>query len=284
VRRWVVVGAGVVVVVVLGVVQIASSAAYGDLAVPYSLPAALHGVDSTVFRAALGGPRARAAAALHGGDADDAQRILAGLPDDPETLDLRGRVAFARGDRDTALADYVRAGDVVRAEALIEASVAFDPARALAQQERLVAALRDDPNASEVSGEAWWRLGQLRAAVGYRDAARRPALWHAAEDAYERALQLAPNEETYLLAAGYQSLANGDVASAQRFYARAVDVVPDSADAFGGLAWTDAARGDCADARTNLARSRALRGAAAHTVRDPVDDPQVGAPLRRCAG
>jgi tetratricopeptide (TPR) repeat protein len=281
--RWAVVAAAVVVGMVLGAVQLASSAAYGDLAVRASLPAVLHAVAPRLFRPLLGGPRAQADAALHDGDVATAERLAAALPDDAATADLRGRIAEARGDRAGAVTAYVRAGDVVRAQALIDRLAASDPAAALADQERLVTALRDDRDAAEVAGQAWWRLGELRAAAGYRDAARRTALWRSAEDAYAHALAIAPNEETYLLAAAYQSLANGDVAAAQRFYARAAEVVPDSADAFAGLAWTAAARGDCAAARANLARARALRAAAAAAVRDPADDPLVGPALRRCA-
>ncbi len=279
--RWAVVAA-VCGVIVLGGVQLASSAAYGDLASGASLPALLHRVAPQLFAWALPGAHAKAAAALHAGDLPLAERIIATLPDDAETADLRGRLAQARGDRAAAVAAYVRAGDVVRAQALIDATAAADPARALADQERLVAGLRDARDATEVTGQAWWRLGELRAAAGYRDAAHRAQLWRSAESAYEHALQLAPNEETYLLAAAYQSLANGDAAAAQRWYARAADVVPDSADAFAGLAWTAAARGDCGAARTALARSRVLYARASRVVRDPVDDPQVGTPLRRC--
>ena len=178
----------------------------------------------------LPGPRARAAAALHDGDlADGGAHRGDASGRCADTADLRGRIAEARGDRAAAVAAYVRAGDVVRAQALIDATAATDPARALTDQERLVAALRDDRDASEVTGQAWWRLGQLRAAAGYRDPAHRAQLWRSAEAAYEQALRLAPNEETYLLAAAYQSLANGDARAAQRWYARAAEVVPDSA-------------------------------------------------------
>jgi len=234
-----------------------------------------------LLRPVLGGARAQAAASLHDGDVAAAARIVDGLPADAGSNDLRGRLAEARGNRPAAIDWYVRARDVVRAQALIDALAASDPERALADQEALVAALRGDRDAGEVTGEAWWRLGELRAAAGYRDAARRPALWRSAEDAYVNALALAPNEETYLLAAGYQSLANGDLTTAQRYYAHAIDVVPDSADAFAGSAWVAAARGDCVSARSSLARARALRGSDAR-VRDPVDDPLVGPPLRRC--
>src|ERR1700733_14562500 len=160
---------------------------------------------------------------------------------------------------------------MVRAQTLIDALALRDPARALADQERLVAALHDDQSAGEVTGQAWWRLGQLQAAAGYRDPSRRTPYWRAAQTSYERALTLAPNEETYLLAAGYQSLANGDAQASERFYAHAAEVVPNSADACGGLPWPAAPRRDCERARTNLAKARALR--AATTATPPSRDP-----------
>ena len=267
----------------LGAVQLASSAAYGDLAVRPSLPAALHDRIPALLRPLLGGPAAQAAAAIHNGDLATAQRLVDALPPGQDRADLCGRIAQAQGDVTTAIAAYVEAGDVVRAQALIDALAATDPRAALRDQQRLVAALHDDPNAAEVSGEAWWRLGQIQAAAGYRDAADRTRYWHAAETSYEHALALGPNEETYLLAAGFQSLANGDRNAARRFYAHAADVVPNSADAYAGLAWVAASSGDCVQAREQLARARALYARTAGRALDPRDNPQVGAPLKRCA-
>jgi tetratricopeptide (TPR) repeat protein len=287
VLRPVLVLAAVLVAAWLGAVQLASSAAYGDVAVRPSFPATLHDRAPNLLRPLLGDARARAAAAIHNGDLATAERLTATLPDGAETADLRGRIAEARGDRDAAVTSYVRAGDVVRAQNLIDAVAQGDPARALADQQRLVAALHDDPSAGEVTGQAWWRLGELQAAAGYRNDARRQAYWRAAQGSYERALALAPNEETYLLAAGYQSLANGDAAASERFYEHAADVVPNSPDAYAGLAWTAAARNDCPRARTMLAKARALRGPpstmTAPAARDPAADPVVGPALKRCA-
>lgn len=281
--RTVVSVVGLAVAVLLGAVQLASSAAYGDLAVHPSLPAALHDRAPRLFRPLLGSARARAEAAVHDGDLASAERLAAALPNDAESADVRGRIAQARGDRDAAVQQYVRAGDIVRAQALIDALATTQPGRALAYQAQLLAAHQDDANAGEARGEAWWRLGQLQAAAGYRDPAQRAAYWRNAEASYERALALAPNEETYLLAAGFQSLANGDVAAASRWYTHAADVVPNSADAYAGLAWTAAAAHDCASARESLARARALRAAMTTApVRDPVDAPIVGAALTRC--
>jgi tetratricopeptide (TPR) repeat protein len=281
--RTVVVAAAVALAAVLGAVQLASSAAYGDLAVRPSLPAALHDRMPALLRPLLGGARARAEAAVHNGDLTVAERLAATLPDDVQTADIRGRVAEARGDRNAAVQHYVRAGDVVRAQALIDKLAASDPDRALADQALLVAAHQDDATAGEVRGEAWWRLGQLQAAAGYRDPPQRAAYWRKAEAAYERALALAPNEETYLLAAGFQSLANGDVAKASRFYTHAAEVVPNSADAYAGLAWTAAATHDCARARDAVNHARSLRAATTTApTTDPVDAPLVGAALKRC--
>ncbi|MDQ6941161.1 MAG: hypothetical protein M3169_01440 [Candidatus Eremiobacteraeota bacterium] len=281
--RTVVVVVGLGLAALLGAVQLASSAAYGDLAVRPSLPAALHDHVPTLFRPLLGNARAGAEAAVHDGDLATAERLAATLPNDAENADVRGRIAQARGDRGAAVQYYVRAGDVVRAQALIDALATTQPDRALADQALLVAAHQDDANAGEARGEAWWRLGQLQAAAGYRNAAERTSYWRKAETSYERALALAPNEETYLLAAGFQSLANGDVTASSRWYAHAAEVVPNSADAYAGLAWTAAATHDCAHARENLARARALRTATTATpARDPVDDPVAGPALKRC--
>jgi len=153
--RTLLIVAAIVLGALAGAVQLASSAAYGDLAARPSLPAALHDRAPQLLRAFIGGRSARAAAAIHQSDLATAERLVASLPDDAETADLGGRIAQARGDRDVAIAADVRAGDVVRAQALIDVLAATDPARALADQEHLVAALHEDPGAGDVAGEAW---------------------------------------------------------------------------------------------------------------------------------
>ena len=283
VQRTLILTASIVLAALLGAVQLASSAAYGDLALRPSLPATLHAAMPALLRPFIGDARAKAAAALHEGNLIEAARLTQTLPDDRESADLRGRIAEARGERNAAVAEYVKAGDVVRAQRLIDALGERDPARALTEQQQLLAALRNDPSASEVTAEAWWRLGQLQAAAGYRTPAERANYWRAAESSYERALQQAPNEETYLLAAAYQSLANNNVSASQTYYTRAAEVVPNSPDAYAGLAWTAAANNDCAHARDYLSRARTLHARTTTTpARDPLDDPIAGPALRRC--
>jgi tetratricopeptide (TPR) repeat protein len=282
--RWIAVVAACAIAVWLGAVQLASSAAYGDLAVRPSLPAALHAAAPRLLRPLVGGAKARAAAAVHDGDLDEAERLLAGLRDDTETADLHGQIAEARGQRDAAIDAYVTAGDVVRAQGLIDRMAGPDLAKALAYEERLVARLRDDPNAGEVLGEAWWRLAQLQAGAGYRNPAERTRYWRDAEASYERALELAPNEETYLLGAAYQSLANGDTPASLRYYQRAADVVPNSLDAWVGLAWAASMAHDCASARRYFTRAREVERVHPY----PVDHPGpfanelAGQALSRC--
>ena len=271
--------AALIVALPLAAVQLASTAAYGDLATRPSLAGAVHDAAPALLRPFIGGTYARAQAAVHQHDFTTANALLAQLPPSARALDLRGRIAEERGDRDAAISAYVDARDVVRAETLIDRLAPDDPARALAEQQRLVAGLGDDVRATEVTGHAWWRLGELQAALGYREPARRAELWRAAAASYAHALAYKANDETYLLSAAYQDLANGDGASAQRRYTRAADVDPKSADAHGGLALTAAARGDCVTARAELARWTASRSPTA----DPRHDALNGAALRRCA-
>jgi tetratricopeptide (TPR) repeat protein len=271
--------AAAALVALLAAVQLASTAAYGDLATRPSFPAFLHDVAPRLLRPFLGSPRAQAAAALHDGDLARAEELLARLPDDRESADLRGRLAEARGDRAGAIRRYMQAGDVVRAEALIDALARSDLNAALATQRELIASLPPEASADDVSGDAWTRLGQMQVLSGYLNPPRRKELWQEAQRSYERALAFAPNDATYLLNAANQALENGDTADALRWFQRADAVHPGSPDVYNGLALTQAARGDCASARGWLARWQRV---APPTARSPLDDPLLAAPLRRC--
>lgn len=272
--------AAAALVVLLGAVQLASSAAYGDLAARPSFPVLLHEGAPGLLRPFLGGPRAQAEAALHDGDLPRAARLVAALPDDRADADLRGRLAEARGDRDEAIRRYVQAGDAVRAGALIDVLAKTDLPAALAEQQRLVASLPADPSADEVTGDAWTSLGRMQTLAGYGQPTRRAAFWRDAQRSYERALALAPNDETYLLNAAAQALMNGDLEDAQRWFAHANQVRPGSPEVYNGLALTEAARGDCPRAVAWLARWKAT---APPGARSPLDDPLLAAPLHRCA-
>jgi predicted Zn-dependent protease len=260
--------AAVVVAFAIGLlaalIQVASSAVYGELAVAGSVPRALAG-DWPLRAAlrlrldrvpALRAPLARAA--IFRGDTALAQRLLATLSTgDPSVNDLRGRLALRSGDAAAALRWFAEAGDFVAARPAIDALAERNPREAYALIGRFDERLGGGASA-EIGAEVLWREGQIAAAVAYSDPALSERYNRLALDAYRRALQRAPNEETYLLAYGYQALVIGDAAGAREAYRNAVRVVPDSIDAFVGLAAANATLGDCPAARIALARAGSL--------------------------
>jgi tetratricopeptide (TPR) repeat protein len=227
---------------VLGSVQFASMAIYGDLARAPAVPALLTPAAGLALGRPLESPRAPAAlriayarAVLHRGDVATAAAIVATLGDGPEVADLRGQLAQARDDPSAALPWYARARDFERAQRLIDgidaAGNVWEAARLEARLVDVLGGAADDG----VRARALWRWGQ----ISQEQAARGPgaggvAALHALE-LYQRALQLAPNDETYLLAAGQQALTVGDKAAAAGYYSRALEAVPNSADARAGL-------------------------------------------------
>jgi len=233
--------------VVLGGVQFASMALYGDLAQPYAVPALLAPTVGGLLARPLHSPHAPvflrvayAQALVHRGDLAAAQEVVAQLPASSRVADLRGQLAEGGGDAAAAVEWYARARDFERAQRLIDLSAAAAGVGGAEQLEaRLVAALGDDADAG-VRARAFWRLGQLTqaraaAALTASPMPGRLALERRALGWYDRALALAPNEETYLLAAGEQALTLGDKAAARGYYVRALDAVPNSAEARAGL-------------------------------------------------
>ena len=230
------------VVVLLGLIQSASMALYGDLArwpaVPALLPPALGEKLARPLRARWAPPALRAAyaqALLHRGNAGAASAIVATLPDLPAVADLRGQLAELVPDSPAALAAYVRAGDFERAQRLIDIRVAAGDNVAAAGLERELVDALSGTGRAPVRARALWRLGQITQVRSTADPERRTALARESLGYYEQALTIAPNEETYLLAAGQQALTLGYKSAATRYYQRALEAVPDSADARAGL-------------------------------------------------
>jgi tetratricopeptide (TPR) repeat protein len=272
-----------VVVVAAAGIQLATSALYGALAVPGSLPARIAGDWPLRVAEGTGLDRieplrlALARAAVFRGDGADARRLLAGLAEtaDPASVaDLRGRLAQHDGDAANALRWFTVAGDFVAAREAIDALAARDPVAAYAVIRAFDDRLGRGSPAPEVVADLVWREGQIAAAIAYTEPARAASYNRLALDAYRRALALAPNEETYLLAFAYQSLVLADARAAHDAYAAAARVVPDSVDAFVGLAAADATLGDCTAARSALAEAPAARLAAY--------GPLIRAPIERC--
>jgi tetratricopeptide (TPR) repeat protein len=232
-----------IVALAAAVVQIASMALYGDLAHAPAVPALLPPELGIRLARPLGSPAAPpllralyAQALLHRGATSAAAAIVAALPDGADAADLRGQLAESAGNAPEALGWFARARDVERAQRLIDADdAAGHAAHAAVLEAQLVAVLGADADTG-VRARALWRLGQLTAEQAQAAGAAGDPLARRALAWYERALQLAPNDETFLLAAGGQSLAVGDAASAERFFRRALEAVPNSAEAREGLA------------------------------------------------
>lgn len=280
------------VAVVALLAQLIADGLYGARALTPSVPHALSG-DWPFEVAARTGldrlplvRRELARGAIVRGEGPRATALLAPLPDSPEVADLRGRAAMLENDPATALRDFAAAGDFIAAQDAIDALGTRDPRAALALVRDFESRLAAAGSAPEIAAEVEWREGQIAAAAAARYPDRAAEYERAAVDAFARALARAPNDEKYLLNYAFAALRIGDAEGARRTYQRAAQVVPDSVDAFVGVAVTAADLGDCAAARTALARARAFAGEQ-HRAADAAAAgyaPDVRAALARCDG
>jgi tetratricopeptide (TPR) repeat protein len=215
-----------------------------------------------------------------------ASALLAPLGTAPGVVDLRGRTAMLAGDPATALRDFALAGDFIAAEDAIDALGNRDPRAALALVRDFEARLVARGSEPEITAEVEWREGGIAADAALRYPDQAPAYDRASVDAFARALARAPNDEKYLLNYAFAALRNGDAEVAKRTYQRAAEVVPDSVDAFAGVAITTADLGECAASRSALAQARAFAAGQHHTVDVPGTGyaPDVRAAFARCNG
>jgi tetratricopeptide (TPR) repeat protein len=250
----------------LAALQLVSSAVLRDYAQPGSLIALLpDGLDAALFgRDAQRAPTpalrlllARQAILEH--DYALADLRIRHLPESHDRAQLAGALAEARGEHDDAIRNYLVAGDLLgleREETRIAGS--GDTGGAVRLQREIVASLENDRTQPDALAEAWWRLGlaeQLDGYMHYPIDSRRPWALRSIR-AYENAVALAPLSERYLVAAGSQELNLGDDAAAQRYFERARDADPTSAQSWLGLAEVALRRGDKAAVHRYLQRAR----------------------------
>jgi tetratricopeptide (TPR) repeat protein len=283
---------GAAIALVALAAQLIADGLYGSIAVAPSLPRALAGDWPFALLERTGLDRipalriALARGAIVKGEPARAVALLAPLAPTSDVTDLRGRAALLAGDPATALRDFAAAGDFIAARAAIDALGVRDPRAALTIVRDFEQRLAANAASPEISAEVEWREGQIASAAAARYPADAAAYDHLAVDAFARALARAPNEEKYLLNYAFAALRIGDAEGARRTYERAAQVVPDSVDAFVGVAVTTATLGDCAAARKALARARAF-ASEQHRVVDPAGAgyaPDVQAALARCGG
>lgn len=284
--------AGIVLVAAL-LMQLVADGLYGAVAVWPSLPRAVAGDWPFALAERTGLDRLPfvrielARGAIVRDEPARADALLAPLAPTPDVVDLRGHAAMLAHQPETALHDFAEAGDFIAAEGAIDALGDRDPRAALALvrdfEARLVAAGSAAP---EITAEVEWREGGIAAAAALRYPAEAPAYDRASEDAFARALARAPNDEKYLLNYAFAALRNGDAEDAKRTYQRAAEVVPDSVDAFTGVAITAADLNECAASRAALAQARGFAAAQHRVVAAPGTGyaPDVRAAFAHCNG
>jgi tetratricopeptide (TPR) repeat protein len=280
------------IVVVALAAQLVADGLYGAIAVAPSVPRALAGDWPFDLFARTGLDRIPAVrielarGAIVRDEPARATAFLAPLANTPGVIDLRGRAALLANEPAAALHDFAAAGDFIAAQAAIDALGARDPRAALAIVRDFEQRLAAGGSAPEIAAEVEWREGGIAAAAAARYPAEASTYDHAAVDAFARALARAPNDEKYLLNYAFAALRIGDAEGARRTYERAAQVVPDSVDAFVGVAVTTAELGDCAASRTALTRARAFASKQHRSV-DPAGAgyaPDVRAAFARCNG
>jgi tetratricopeptide (TPR) repeat protein len=278
------------VVLLAAAAQLAGDGLYGVLAVPGSLPHALAGDWPFALAAHTGLDRIPAVrielarGAIVRNEPARATALLASLPNTPAVMDLRGRAALLSDDTATALHDFAAAGDFIAAQAAIDALGTRDPRAALVLVRDFEQRLAQNGSSPEISAEVEFREGVIAAAASLRYPAESAAYERAALDAFARALERAPNEEKYLLNYAGTAMRTGDVEAAKRTFERAAEVVPDSVDAFTGVASATAALGDCSAARAALAQARRF-AAQQHRVVDATGTgyaPDIRAAIAHC--
>jgi hypothetical protein len=262
----------VVLALCLGLEQTVASIALRDDArrpawmryVPASVAARVDGLDPALpLPATLRLMLARRA--LAAGDLALAAAHVARLPASRDRAELNGALAERRGDGAAAVRFYLDAGDLDdlerRAEALAAAGRGDD---ALALQRAAIARAQRDPAQAGNLPEAYYRLGMLEQQLAYRiaDVGARTAPQEQSLADYRKAVELAPLEERYLIAAGNEEINLGDLDAASSFFARARETDPRSVDALAGFGDVALRRGNPEAAKSFLAEARRLNPAA----------------------
>ena len=285
-------GLAVLIAVLAALAQLCADGLYGAIALPASVPHALAGdwpfalAERTGLDRIPGVRLELARGAIVRDEPARATALLATLPVSSDVIDLRGRVALLVNDTRTALRDFAASGDFIAAQAAIDALGTEDPRAALTLVRDFEQRLAQNDLDPEIGAEVDFREGEIATAAYWRYPAQRDYYARVSLDAFARALERAPNEEKYLLNYAGAAMRTGDVEAAKRTFVRASEVVPDSVDAFTGIASSSAALGSCPAARAAFAQAQRFAVGQHRTV-DVVGKgypPEVRAAIARCNG
>lgn len=228
--RGIVLAVVVLVLVSLGVIQIASASFVAQphtfsALIPRNFGPAVYRVLDRVAPAPYV-EETLAEEALSRGDLDAAEHYAVRLPAAARRDDLLGRIADARGESMLAREYYLAAPDFDRMQTAILYLAKTDPASAYAMEVQFgarLAALRTHPDAL---AESYFIAGELADTLSRHDVSLQQ---------YERALALAPLDMKYLLNAAYEAVTLGEYETARGYFARCLAVDPASRDCARGL-------------------------------------------------
>jgi tetratricopeptide (TPR) repeat protein len=198
---------------------------------------------------------------LERGDVDAALRQAIQLPASPTRDELLARIARSGGDETLALEYFLAAPDVAAVDETVERRALRSPADGYALEQLLGVRLALLGTHPDDVAEASFRSGELANRQAWReipDSKRQGAWLHRGMSGFQKAVDLAPLSEKYLIAAANQAMLLGDLTRSQALFARAVDANPGSADAVAGLGVVAYQRGDIETARSYLQRARKL--------------------------
>jgi tetratricopeptide (TPR) repeat protein len=284
--------AAAIVVVLAAIAQLSADGLYGTVALPRSVPHALAGDWPFELAARTGLDRIPAVrlelarGAILRNEPARATALLANLAASSDVVDLRGRVALLTNDTQTALRDFAASGDFIAAQAAIDALGTQDPRAALALVRDFEQRLAQNDLDPEIGAEVDFREGEIATSAYWRYPAQADYYARVSLDAFARALERAPNEEKYLLNYAGAAMRTGDIEAAKRTFLRAAEVVPDSVDAFTGIASSSAALGECPAARSAFAQAQRF-AAPQHRTVDVIGNGyprDIRAAIARCNG
>lgn len=200
--------------------------------------------------------------ALSQGDLDSAERYALRLPPIPVRNELLARIAQARGEPKLALEYYLVVPDVNVVQSSVFVLKHTDPDAAYVLESTLRDRLEALLTHPDSVAEAYWMLGLLAGDRAAAHPAQRREFLRLGLQNFQKAIELSPFSEKYLLAAGNESLALGDLSEARRDFSGALEVQPSSADAYVGLGTVSLRAGDTISALRYARRARRLDPAA----------------------
>ena len=266
--RWIVGTVLLLLLLALAAVQLASEALASGAAAPATLPRRLpRSFGLSVYRALdriAPAPYVETTLsqdALRHGDPERAAGYAVKLPASPVRDELFAQIAAARGEAALAVEYALAAPDPERVTAIAQQVAADHPERAYALEGLLEVRLARTGTHPDAVAAADWEMGRFANREAWRQVpgsvAQHAWLQRALLD-FERAANVAPLSERYVVEAANQADLLGERAGARALFAHAAEMDPASADAIAGLGVVAWQEGDRATALAELQRARAL--------------------------